>query len=93
MEKDVCKRYGEASQTLVENKNTKAMFDIHNTYLEENLFKRLRELTGMTTQDPKKMIDLCNYINWSERSGLQLNFALTERENRLINLCIEMVSY
>ena len=39
------------------------------------------------------MIDMCNYIDWSLRSGLELNFELSEEDLRLVEVCVEASSY
>lgn len=39
------------------------------------------------------MIDMCNYIDWSLRSGLELNFELSEEDLHLVEVCVEASSY
>ena len=39
------------------------------------------------------MIQLCNYIDWSLRSGIRLNFTLTEDELKYVEVAIETQLY
>jgi hypothetical protein len=69
------------------------MWRKHTTYFETHLFAKLRQLTGITSTDPREMVSLCNYIDWAMRSGYKLKFQLTEEELMLIEAAIEMVIY
>ena len=39
------------------------------------------------------MINLCNYIDWALRSGLKLNFTLSQEELMLVEIAIESQLY
>ena len=58
-------------------------------YLEKHIFGILREKAGLPNADRKEMINLSNYIDWSLRSGVKLNFTLTEEELMYVEIAIE----
>ena len=47
----------------------------------------------MPDADKKEMINLSNYIDWSSRSGLKLNFTLTPEELMYVEIAIESQLY
>lgn len=47
----------------------------------------------MPNADFKEMIQLANYIDWSLRSGINLNFTLTEEELKFVEIAIESQLY
>ena len=75
------------------NRETKQMFDRNTAWLEDKIFPALREKAGLPQADKKELVQLCNYIDWSLRSGIKLNFTLTEEELKYVEICIESQIY
>ena len=65
------------------------MFKKNTEILEERLFDKLRLKSGLIGADRREMINLCNYIDWALRSGLKLNFTLSQEELMLVEIAIE----
>jgi len=65
----------------------------HNTFMEKKLYSKLRQVTGLVDADARMMQDLVNYIDWASRSGIKLNFSLTEEELKCVEVSYELVSY
>ena len=65
------------------------MFKKNTEMLEEKLFDSLRVKAGLEGADRREMINLCNYIDWALRSGLRLNFTLSQEELMLVEIAIE----
>lgn len=69
------------------------MNDRNEAYLEEKIFKTLREKSGVKNETSSEMINLCNYIHWALVSGVKLNFDLTPEELMYIEIAIESSIY
>ena len=69
------------------------MFARNTAFLEEKIFPTLREKAGLPNADKKELIQLCNYIDWSIRSGVELSFTLTETELMYVEIAIESQLY
>ena len=65
------------------------MFKKNTEILEEKLFPVLRGKSGLIDADRRELINLCNYIDWALRSGLKLNFTLSQEELMLVEIAIE----
>ena len=65
------------------------MFKKNTEILEEKLFPALRGKSGLIDADRRELINLCNYIDWALRSGLRLNFTLSQEELMLVEIAIE----
>ena len=65
------------------------MFTKNTAFLEEKIFPTLRLKAGLPKAERKELIQLCNYIHWSLRSGVPLKFDLTEEELMYIEIAIE----
>ena len=65
------------------------MFKRNKEFLEEHIFKTLREKAGLPDANNKELIQLSNYIDWSLRSGINLNFTLSEEELKYVEIAIE----
>ena len=65
------------------------MFKKNTEVLEEKLFDKLRVKAGLIGADRREMINLFNYIDWALRSGLRLNFTLSQEELMLVEIAIE----
>lgn len=48
--------------------------------MEDKFYGILRQKAGLPDANESELISLCNYIHWSLRSGIKLNFTLTEEE-------------
>ena len=53
----------------------------------------MQQKTGYDLKDYKVMLNLVNYIDWALRSGLKLNFDLTEEEMGYVEMAVETPIY
>ena len=78
---------------MLDDENTKAMQKRNKAFLEDKILKKLRERAGLPEADFKELIRLSNYISWAIRSGLTLNFTLTDEEFKYVEIIIESQLY
>ena len=93
MTNETCKRLNAAIEALHSDEQVIKMNQKNTAFLEKHIFKTLREKAGMPDADKKEMINLSNYIDWSSRSGLKLNFTLTPEELMYVEIAIESQLY
>lgn len=69
------------------------MFAEIDAELEESLYPKLRQLSGMTDASTKQMTNLCNYIYWARVSDIELKFELDDEEFALCQIADQAESY
>ena len=74
---------------MEDNPDTQALFARVDEWLEDRFFPRLRELTNMPDADTETMIDVVDYLDWANKSRMNLKIDLTEEDWRLISLADE----
>ena len=75
------------------NPDTLALYARIDEWLEADFFPRLRELTNMPDADTEEMLDVVDYIDWANKSGMNLKIDLTDEDWRLISLADESRNY
>ena len=77
MTNETCPRLTSAFKALKDDPETKAMYDRHREYLEPIIYKQLREKTGLWNATESELVDIANFIDWTERDGRKVKMELT----------------
>eukprot|EP00352_Strombidinopsis_acuminata_P007408 CAMPEP_0176362270 /NCGR_PEP_ID=MMETSP0126-20121128/18313_1 /TAXON_ID=141414 ORGANISM="Strombidinopsis acuminatum, Strain SPMC142" /NCGR_SAMPLE_ID=MMETSP0126 /ASSEMBLY_ACC=CAM_ASM_000229 /LENGTH=186 /DNA_ID=CAMNT_0017718125 /DNA_START=500 /DNA_END=1060 /DNA_ORIENTATION=+ len=60
---------------------------------EDYIYPHLREVADMPYADAQEMSDVCTYVYWAVRAGIELTFEVTDDDFRLCNAAADQFMY
>ena len=75
-----CMRFSQIKKAVGESQRTRVMYKKMLNFWQEELFPKLSELTGETSD----LSDVAKYLAWAMRNNLSLKFQLSDLEKRMI---------